>query len=296
MNFYELNGANLVLIMIEKQKVAESFDRAALTYDQWITIQKDIGDNLLERLQWLKIQPENILEVGTGTGRLTRVLTKQYKNANVYAIDISSNMLKQAAKLAPRWFSKQHFICADAAQLAIADNSIDLLVSNLMLQWCSDINSVFKEFARVLKPDGALFFSSFGPDTLKELRNSWAIVDDAIHVNSFIDMHHYGDSLVQAGLKNPVMDVDWLQWQYKEVKALMAELKNIGAHNINSERPRGLMGKNKLQAMIGAYEQYRLENGLLPVTYEVIYGHALGKLDLTDTTVKIPINQIGRMR
>lgn len=266
--------------MIEKQKVAESFDRAALTYDQWITIQKNIGDNLLERVKWLGIEPEHILEVGTGTGRLTRALTKQYKDANVYAIDISNNMLTQAATL-----SKQEFICADAAQLPFADNSINLLVSNLMLQWCQDINSVIQEFARVLKPDGALFFSSFGPDTLQELRSSWATVDNAIHVNSFIDMHHYGDSLLQAGFKNPVMDVDRLQWQYKEVKALMMELKNIGAHNINSERSRGLMGKQKFQAMIAAYEKYRSKDGLLPVTYEVIYGHALGKQIVTDTSV-----------
>lgn len=266
--------------MIEKQKVAESFDRAALTYDQWITIQKNIGDNLLERVQWLGIQPENILEVGTGTGRLTRALSKQYKDANLYAVDISSKMLTQAATM-----SNQNFICADAAQLPIADNSIDILVSNLMLQWCEDINSVIQEFARVLKPDGALFFSSFGPDTLKELRASWATVDDAIHVNSFIDMHHYGDSLLQAGLKNPVMDVDRLQWQYKEVKALMRELKNIGAHNINSERSRSLMGKHKFQTMIAAYEEYRLKDGLLPVTYEVIYGHALGKQVVTDTSI-----------
>lgn len=276
--------------MIDKQKVAESFDRAAITYDQWATIQKNIGDNLLERLQWLKLQPEHILEVGTGTGRLSRALSQEYKTANVYAIDISTNMLTEAAK-----HSKQHFICADAAQLPIADNSIDLLVSNLMLQWCEDINSVIQEFARVLKPDGALLFSSFGPDTLKELRASWATVDDAVHVNSFIDMHHYGDSLLQAGLKNPVMDVDRLQWQYQEVKALMMELKNIGAHNINSDRQRGLMGKDKFQAMIAAYEQYRLKDELLPVTYEVIYGYALGKQSVvtTNSSVNIPIDQIG---
>ncbi|WP_069470766.1 hypothetical protein [Candidatus Marithrix sp. Canyon 246] len=172
--------------MIEKQKVAESFDRAALTYDQWITIQKNIGDNLLERVEWLDIEPEHILEVGTGTGRLTRALTEQYKDANV---------------------------------------------------------------------------------------------------NSFIDMHHYGNSLLQAGLKNPVMDIDRVPWQYKQVKELMIELKNIGAHNINSERSRGLMGKHKFQAMIAAYEKYRLKDGLLPVTYEVIYGHALGKQIVTDTNV-----------
>ncbi|MEN8215255.1 MAG: malonyl-ACP O-methyltransferase BioC [Pseudomonadota bacterium] len=280
---------------LDKRKVSQSFDRAAPTYEQWASLQKMVGEDLLERLQWVKLAPRQILEVGAGVGRLSRALSKQYKQAQVYAIDIAPEMVKQGRKQAPRWFSKQHFVCADAAHLPFADDSVDLLVSNLMLQWCNDIRAIFAEFARVLKPEGALFFSSFGPDTLKELRESWASVDNASHVNRFLDMHNYGDALLQAGLSNPVMDVDRLECTYSDVKQLMKELKFLGAHNMTAGRSRGLTGKGKFKAMLAAYEQYRLAEGLLPATYEVVYGHAWGKQSALPS-VAIPISQIGRPR
>ncbi len=270
------------------EKVSQSFDRAASTYEQWTPIQKLIGTDLLERLQWLKMSPQNILDVGAGTGRLSHILNKQYKQANVYSIDIAPNMLKQARQHAPL---SQH-ICADAAQLPFADHSIDLLVSNLMLQWCNDVVAVFAEFARVLKPDGALFFSTFGPDTLKELRQSWASVDNAQHVNHFWDMHEYGDALLHVGLTNPVMDVERFQFSYQDVHSLMKELKGMGAHNVTAGRPHALMGKGKFKMMLAAYEEYRLADGLFPATYEVIYGHAWGKKP--SGTVMIPISEIKR--
>lgn len=282
---------------LDKRHVSQSFDRAASTYEQRANLQKTVGDELLERLQWLKMEPRQVLDVGAGVGRLTRVLSKQYKPAEIYAIDISRKMLKEAEKKAPFWFSKQHFVCADAAQLPFADDSVDLLVSNLMLQWSNDIQAIFVEFARVLKPDGALFFSTFGPDTLKELRQSWATVDNANHVNHFPDMHNLGDALLQAGFSDPVMDIDWFQFSYSDVKSLMTELKYIGAHNLTAGRLRGLMGKGKFKAMLAAYEEYRSKEGLLPATYEVVYGHALGKKPAPPAgTVAIPISQIRRRR
>lgn len=278
-------------------QVAQSFDRVAPTYQQSARLQKQVEDDLLERLDWLKIEPQQILDVGAGTGRLSDALSQKYYPAPVYAIDISIKMLQTGYHRSG--FSNQHRICADAAYLPIADDSIDLLVSNLMLQWCNDIQAVFAEFARVLKPDGALFFTTFGPDTLKELRHSWAKVDNASHLNLFVDMHDLGDALLPVGLKNPVMDVDWLQFTYSDAKQLMKELKAIGAHNMTAGRPRCLTGKSKFKAMLAAYEQYRSPEGLLPATYEVIYGHALGKqprepLAPESGTVAIPISQIGR--
>ncbi|MCK5876276.1 MAG: methyltransferase domain-containing protein, partial [Candidatus Marithrix sp.] len=143
-------------------KTSQAFNRVATTYDQYAHLQKTVGDELLERVKWLKTSPQNILDIGAGTGSLAKKLSLQYEDANVYAIDIAVQMLQQASQQIP----SQHFICADAAKLPIADNSIDLLVSNLMLQWCDDIQMVFAEFARVLQPNGAIFFSTFGPDTL----------------------------------------------------------------------------------------------------------------------------------
>jgi len=287
---------------LDKYKVSQSFDRVAPTYEQWAILQKTVGDELFERLQWLKMAPQQILNVGAGTARLSRVLGQQYKDAYLYSIDISLKMSQIARKKAPQGDSKQYFICADATQLPVADDSIDLLVSNLMLQWCNDIYAIFAEFARVLKPDGALFFSIFGPDTLTELRHSWATADQASHVNRFFDMHDIGDALLQVGLSNPVMDVDRLQFTYSDVKALMKELKQIGAHNMTAGCPRGLMGKDKFQAMLAAYEQYRSPEGVLPATYEIVYGHTLGKQQLKEPfappsgTVAIPISQIGGRR
>jgi len=278
---------------LDKCQVSQSFERVAARYEQWASLQKMVGEDLLERLQWLKWVPQQILDVGAGVGRLSRALSKQYKQAHVYSVDIALEMVKLGHLDAPRWFSKQHFVCADGAHLPFADDSVDLLVSNLMLQWCNDIQVVFAEFARVLKPEGALFFSTFGPDTLKELRDSWASVDNASHVNRFLDMHNYGDALLQVGFSNPVMDVDRFEFTYNDAKQLMRELKQIGAHNLTAGRSRSLTGKGKFQAMLGAYEEYRSADGLLPATYEVVYGHAWGKKPLS---VAIPISQIGRPR
>ncbi|MBE9562229.1 MAG: malonyl-ACP O-methyltransferase BioC [Proteobacteria bacterium] len=269
-------------------KTSQAFDRVATTYDQWSNLQKTVGEELLERIQWLKISPKNILDIGAGTGILTKGLNQQYENANIYAIDIAWKMLQQASQQLP----SQHFICTDAARLPIADASIDLLVSNLMLQWCDDVQMVFTEFARVLKPNGAIFFSTFGPDTLRELRHSWT--DDVAHVNNFLDMHNIGDALLQANLADPVMDVDWFELNYKKVKHLLLDLKNIGSHNNTGQNRLGLLGKNKFQAMLAEYEKYRNSDSLLPATYEVIYGHALGKqLPSVDT---IPIKQVNLRR
>jgi len=278
---------------LDKRQISQSFEHVAATYEQWARLQKMVGEELLERLQWLKLVPHQILDVGAGVGRLSRALSRQYKQAHVYNVDIALEMVKVGHLHAPRWFSKQHFVCADAAQLPFADDSVDLLVSNLMLQWCNDIQVIFAEFARVLKPEGALFFSTFGPDTLKELRESWASVDNASHVNRFLDMHNYGDALLQVGFSNPVMDVDRFQFTYSDAKQLMKELKHIGAHNLTAGRSHALTGKRKFQAMLAAYEEYRSAEGLLPATYEVVYGHAWGKKQLSDM-VAIPISQIGR--
>ncbi|MCK5718502.1 MAG: malonyl-ACP O-methyltransferase BioC [Thiomargarita sp.] len=270
---------------LDSKKVSQSFNQAATDYDQWSRLQKLVENDLLERLQWLKIDPKSILDVGTGTGRLVFNLSQCYSQANIYGIDIAYNMLQLAAQKTPTGC----FIHADAMQLPVADNSIDLIMCNMMLQWCNDIKSIFIEFKRVLKPDGALFFSTLGPDSLYELRNSWKQVDDLLHVNHFIDMHHYGDMLLEVGLCNPVIDVNRIEFRYKNVQQLMRELKKIGAHNLVAGRSKSLMGKNKLRKMLSAYEKYQTTDNLFPATYEVVYGHTLGKQILEPELLEQPI-------
>jgi len=190
-------------------------------------------------------------------------------------------------------------VCADAAGLPLRTGSVDLVFSNLMLQWCSDPDAVFSECRRVLKPGGLLTYTTFGPDTLVELRRAWATVDDLTHVNRFIDMHDLGDAMIRSGFAAPVMDVERCTLTYADAHALMRDLKAIGAHNINAGRARALTGKSRLTRMIAAYEAFRRE-GRLPATYEIVYGQAWAAGSAAagdsprDGEVRIPVSRITR--
>ncbi len=284
---------------LNKRLVRESFDRAAAGYDDVALLQQTIAQRLLERLDLIKLQPQRILDVGAGTGQLTLQLTRRYKNCEVIALDLAPAMLKLARQrlgMLDKWFGKQRFICGDADQLPLADNSVDMIISNLAIQWCSDLDQTFAEFQRVLKPNGLLLFTTFGPDTLKELRQAWRTVDDAIHVNSFIDMHDIGDAMMRAKFSDPVMDTERLTLTYKDGMAVMRDLKAMGAHNVSAGRSHALTGKQKLKQMLNAYDKFKDDNGLLPATYEVIYGHAWGTAPIPrrhQGEVHIPISQIG---
>jgi len=288
---------------LDLQQVSASFGKAAAEYEKYAHLQQQIADNLLERIQELNLKPQVILDAGSGTGYVARQLAKIYPTAQLYQLDLALPMLKYAKNRVTSKFqfftqSKQQFICSDAAFLPIADRRVDLLVSNLMLQWCNQVEQVVSEFARVLQPEGALLFSTFGLDTLQELRSCWAQVDDNSHLNHFFDMHELGNALFQNGLVNPVMDTEWTVRHYAEVKILMRELKAIGAHNVTADRPRGLMGKQKFSQLIQHYEQYRTSSGL-PATYEIIYGYARGRradyqMKQQDGSIAVPVTQIGR--
>ncbi len=146
-----------------------------------------------------------------------------------------------------------------------------------MLQWCDDLDAVFAEVRRVLKPGGLLTFTTFGPDTLMELRRAWSSVDGYVHVNQFLDMHDIGDALVRAGLAEPVLDVERYTLTYPDAIVLMRDLKAIGAHNVTAGRPaRAHRPRSRLPRMCAAYEAYR-RDGRLPATYEVVYGAAWGR-------------------
>ena len=169
-----------------------------------------------------------------------------------------------------------------------------------MLPWCNELDATFREFRRVLKPGGLLLFSTLGPDTLKELRLSWATVDKYHHVNAFIDMHDIGDALMRVGLAEPVMDVEFITLTYSDVAALLQDLKLSGERNVLAGRPPGLMGKGRLQAMCRAYEQFR-QNGVLSATYEIVYGHAWGAQTAPAGQAKrgvsvVPLSKLRRSR
>ena len=242
----------------------QAFERAAADYDAAAILQREISKRLLERLDYIKLQPLRVLDVGAGTGLSLGGLRQQYPTAQIYALDIASKMLLQARRKQTwlqRWRRPLQFITADAEALPLADASVDLLFSNLTLQWCVDLQQAFNEFRRVLKPGGLLMFTTFGPDTLKELRHCWSQVDGYTHVNQFIDMHDIGDALVRSRFAEPVMDMEMISMTYPDVPSIMRDLKTIGAHNVTEGRARSLTGRGKLQQLIAAYEQLR-HNGV----------------------------------
>ena len=262
---------------IDKQQARRAFNRAASTYDAVAELQNEVGDRLIERLDYVRLQPARILDLGAGTGFFSAALLKRYRKADVVALDIAENMLLQVQSRGG-WFRKPRCVCADAESLPFADDSFDLVFSNLMLQWCIDLGTAFTELRRVLAPGGLLMFTTFGPDTLMELRASWEAADGYSHVNTFIDMHDVGDSLVNTRWAEPVMDSERITVTYRELRTLMQELKQIGAHNVTRGRPGGLTGRQRMQRMAEAYERYRAD-GVLPASYEVVYGHAWSPLN-----------------
>jgi len=257
---------------IDQARVRRAFDRAADCYEQFAVLQNEVCKRLLEKLEIVKINPKFILDAGAGTGAAIPTLFKQYKKAQLVALDLSENMLNKSRQHGG-FLRSHHLVCADIEKLPFADNVFDLVYSSLSMQWCNDLNAALLEAKRVLKPGGLFVFSTFGPDTLKELRSSWASVDNTDHVNQFIDMHDIGDALLFDGFAEPVMEAEVLTVTYNSVDEIMHDLKAIGA-NVTARRSRtGLGGKAALQNLRQNYEQFR-RNNLLPASYEIIYGHA----------------------
>lgn len=262
------------LFQLDKAGVRAAFDRASATYEATAVLQSRVADELLNRLEPFDFQPQVVLDLGAGTGRASAQLKRRYRRATVIALDLAPGMLHQAARH-QRLFRRFERICADAARLPLGSASVDIVFSSLMLQWCDPLDDVVAEIRRVLKPQGFLTFTTFGPDTLKELRSAWAEADAHNHVNRFLDMHDVGDALVRAGLQEPVLDVDRTQLTYGDGMALMHDLKCIGARNATAGRPRSLVGRGRLQRVLNAYETFR-RDGRLPATYEIVYGAAWG--------------------
>lgn len=262
------------LTPLDKNAISLSFDRAASSYDHHAVLQREIESRLLERIEFRRIEPRMILDLGCGTGSASHTLATRFKQAIVIALDWAPAMLAKVGAGAETDPDGELFpLCADMHVLPLAASSADLIFSNLALQWSYDLPAIFREFRRIMKADAMLVFSCFGPDTLNELKQAWRAVDKLPHVNDYPDMHDIGDEMLAAGFREPVMDAERLTLEYPDVMSLMRELKGLGEHNVASQRFRGLTGKDRLKAMLEAYEQFRC-NERYPASFEVIYGVA----------------------
>jgi len=247
---------------IDRRAARRRFERAAATYPESSRLEAEVAARMLERLDYIRLEPRRILDAGSGPPR--GELRKRYPKATAIALDFSRAMLPRPRFW--RWLAAgtQVAVCADVERLPLADAAVDLVWSNMALHWLSDPLPAFREFRRVLRPDGLLMFSTLGPDSLKELRA--AAGEGRVH--RFIDMHDLGDMLLAAGLAAPVMDMELIAFEYPDADTLLGDLRGSGQTSARADRPRGLAGR-------AFAERLRRALGEQPkATYEIVYGHA----------------------
>jgi malonyl-CoA O-methyltransferase len=246
-------------------------------------LRREVANRMHERLALVKIAPARVLDAGCGEGADLTLLQKTYPAAQIVGVDAADAMLAaaRACASAPRGLLSRlmpakagvDLLCGDFGTLPLGPNSVDLVWSNLALHWHPQPDKVFAEWRRVLRVDGLLMFSNFGPDTFKELRAAFAAMDESPHALPFVDMHDFGDQLVEAGFSTPVMDMERITVTYDSASALLADVRAFGGNPLVTRR-RGLVGRQAWQRMVASLEQQRRPDGKLGLTFEVIYGHA----------------------
>jgi malonyl-CoA O-methyltransferase len=259
--------------------VRRRFDNAAPSFDSADFVHAVTRQGLFTRLEPLVFDANNILDLGSATSSATRQLQKRFRRAHIVSLDVSQNMLRQGM-LKRSWayrFSRYpcSYVQADAARLPFADQSIDLVFSNLLLPCIDNIDLVFGEVARVLRKDGVIAFATLGPDSLLEISRAWSGVDNHAHVRHFLDMHDIGDAAVRSGLRDPVLDVDRLTVSYENYERLFADLTSVGARNTLQQRNQSLVGKHRFAQMVAALTGGG--NGeKISLDLELVYGHCWG--------------------
>ncbi len=257
--------------LLNPRAVRRTFDRLAGLYDGYAALEQEVASRLLDRLEFHRLTPQRIVDLGCGTGQASAGLKKRFRKAQVIGLDSSHAMLVQLRRRSGV-LRRLSAVCADMSALPLADQSSELLFSNLAMQWCPDPVSLFAEFRRVLTPGGMLLFSSFGPASLRELRAVWAEADGTAQTMEFVDILQVGDALMAAGFQEPVIDADRITVSYPDIDSLVRELEATGTSGFLQGRSSLAEAKDYLEK---AYEPFRVE-GRYPVTYEIIYGTAFG--------------------
>lgn len=282
--------------MNETIKICKAFNDHAWEYEQFARVPLEIGHRLFERLDYLKIKPTYILDLGCGSGVFLKLLKKKYPKAHIIGLDLAFNMLQQAKKK-QTFRSKWSLVHADMTALPFTAGVFDLVFANQVLHWSYPLASIFNELNRVMAQDGCFMFSTLGPDTFIELKQAFATVDNHAHVNDFLDMHDVGDGLQAHYFVDPVVDMERLTAHYTHLSELLRALKAQGVQNINQKRNQGLTGKAAWLAFETNMNLKRTSNGKFPLTYEVVYGHAWkGVKRKTDTGVETSISIDALMR
>jgi len=250
----------------DKLKVARSFGDAAATYDRYAHLQRDIAEKLLLELN--SVGAGQVLDLGSGTGHCAEEILSRFPSAEIASLDIAEDMLVYAknekAHVGKAW------VCGDAEELPFRNDSFDLIVSNLTMQWCHNPEHIFFELLRVLKPGGKALLSTLAENTLFELKESWARVDDFVHVNYFLSVDAIGSALSEQTFAHKQLSNSQEKYYYESLKTLSDELKGIGASNLNAGQDNGLTGKSKVRKLKSELEQHRETGKGIPVTYDLV--------------------------
>ncbi len=261
--------------VFDRRQLRRSFGRAAAKYTEVAALQREVEARLLEQLSYLDDrQPQRVLDLGSGPGRAAGTMKKRWPKAEVIAVDAALPMLREVPRHTRFWRPVRR-VNADVSRLPFADQCVDVIFSSLCLQWLDDLPAVLSEFRRVLRPDGLLLFSTFGPETLSELRDAYLQAGETPPLSPFAAIQQVGDAMLAAGFKDPVLDRDRYTLTYPDLRGLMRELRAIGAGDARHDRPRGLGGRDRLRRVTTNYETLR-RDGVLPSTWEVITAQAWG--------------------
>ena len=275
---------------LDQIQLRRAYDRVASAYDEADFFGAEIRDRLFERLDFISLQPKMLLDLGAGTGAAARQLQTRFTDTLIIGLDGSEAMLANSDKPGTE-------VCADSHRIPLADASIDIVISNLMLPACAVPEMVFSEVRRVLRNPGLFLFSTLGPDTLKEIRRAWSQIDDAPHVHTFADMHNVGDALVKAGFREPVMDTEILTVTYADINKLITDLRAVAGTNFAAQRRRGLTSPRHWARFIDELYASRDSAGRFSVSLEVVTGQAwtgnpeIG-VPLTDGEARFPLSQL----
>jgi malonyl-CoA O-methyltransferase len=260
--------------MLNEHHIRRRFEKAAARFDEADFVHAETRQGLLQRIEPLLVDAATVVDLGAATGSAHAALGKRFKGARIIALDIAHGML-QRARRKKSWLAKTSYAQASASALPFANESVDVIFANMLLPWMDDPTPVLTEVARILRKGGMFAFATLGPDSLQEVRRAWSSVDQGNHVNRFPDMHDLGDGLVNAGLKDPVLDIDRLTINYNDADKLFSDLTAAAARNCQQQRQTTLTGKRRFAMMRSALEK-TAQNGKISLDLEVVYGHCWG--------------------
>lgn len=281
--------------LLDHNDVRRQFEGAAKRFDGADFLHTVTRNGLLTRIEPLSVEANVIIDLGSATSSAQRALSKRFGGARIISTDLVHGMLKKG-RAKKSWLAKYSYVQASAAALPFEDQSVDVIFANMLLPWVDEPARAFSEIARVLRKGGVFAFTTLGPDSLQELRRAWRRIDDMPHVNHFLDMHNLGDGLVNAGLSDPVLDVDRLTVTYSSAKKIFADLTASGGRNALRNRSRTLTGRQRFAGMVAELEGAAID-GKISLGLELIYGHCWGagrKIDPKNYRIdaaQIPLRQ-----